>query len=432
MLKKASPSSIYVWIFLWLSFVACFLIYKTADASTYETANSSSTSARLRPVGVVTKGICQAFSYPQTLSISSLGAVLSTGSGEVTPYFYMSGGFSSEAEAVSNAPTSTLGNLWNNGNMGSATSTPHLLEVSTSTPVIIQGGTWNIVCFNSTGGTSGVAEYIWGSSSGSGAYAFGGSLLDSLNSVYVKLTGSAVDSISITSPANATTTNEFSNWGLSVSQATSTTSTSTDYYVKRIYVGASTSTMTIYAGGSNENPSGGSLSVYKPNPLGLGTWYAYAQLIYVSEVFNESSPIVATSSVISFTINAGLGASGYWGTPTSTASSSDWTITCDSTSGVFSNSLCNLANFLFIPNSESVSLFTSLGDLIKNKPPVGYFYAVQNSFDSFNSSASSSLTFVDLSNMEGGFFTLIKSSLSILLWVVAGFYLYNRINHLIL
>ncbi len=166
-----------------------FAMVSDASAASYVTTNSTSTTARIRPVGVSSdRSICQVF-QPGSLSATSLSAWFSVGSGGYNPYFQMSGPFASEALAVASAPTSTPGNLWNAGSMGTALTSPTYLTVATTTPVTFNSGSYYIACFKTSGGSSGVVEYIYGANTGGGASAYGGSLLDSLSRVYLKLEG---------------------------------------------------------------------------------------------------------------------------------------------------------------------------------------------------------------------------------------------------
>jgi len=144
-------------------------------AATYETTNSTTTTARIRPVGVSSdRSICQTFSPTASLFADSLSAWFSVGSGGYNAYFQLSGPFGSEASALASAPTSTPGNLWNVGNMGTAGTSPTYLTGATSTPVLFSSGSWYVVCFKTTGGSTSIVEYLYGNSSGGGASAGGG------------------------------------------------------------------------------------------------------------------------------------------------------------------------------------------------------------------------------------------------------------------
>ena len=237
-------------------------------------------------------------------------------------------------------------------------------------------------------------------------------------------------SISIIYPISTSTPiEEFTNWVVQVTTATSTTATSSDFYTKQIYIGSSASNLTTLSAGTSQIPATSTLLIYKPSALGLGTWYAQAELRYFTNIYDEGT-LVTSSSIISFIIDRGFGATGSWGSPTSTASSSEWTLTCDQSDGFFAKSLCFLAQALFIPSNDSTSIFQNVGDLVKTKPPMGYFTQIKNAISNLSSTASSTLSLPDLSGMNSTLFNPLKAILQLGLWFLFGFWLFNRMRHL--
>ena len=219
---------------------------------------------------------------------------------------------------------------------------------------------------------------------------------------------------------------DFSNWIVAFTTATSTTATSTDYYIKEVFVGSTTSTIVNLSGGASFGESPLDVPnnlIFNPNYL----YYAQARLIYyVAPNFN----LVATSSIISFTpsfeteteIEVGL-----YPIPTSTATSSLWTMTCDPESGFFQNSLCNLARFLFVPTQLSVRNLTDLKAEIELKPPIGYFKLIKDALINLDYSGFAAFTLVGVEGLETGLLDKIKDILSIIFYLIFGFWLLKRL-----
>jgi len=235
------------------------------------------------------------------------------------------------------------------------------------------------------------------------------------------------DSIEITYPENESTPfYDFSNWIVEFTTATSTTATSTDYYIKEVYVGSTTSTIENLSGGA----SFGESPLDVPNNLIFNpnyTYYAQARLIYyVTPNFN----LVATSSIISFTPSSetetGIG-EGLYPMPISTSTIEFWSITCDPESGFFQNSLCNLARFLFVPTQLSVTNLINLKDDIADKPPFGYFGLIKDALSDLSATGTPAFTLVGVEALEIDFLDKIKDAIKIILYLVFGFWLLRRV-----
>lgn len=255
--------------------------------------------------------------------------------------------------------------------------------------------------------------------------------LSTANVFYIIGYSTPYDSISITYPISTSTPiGEFSNWTISFQQATSTTASSADFYTKQIYEGATSTAINTLAGNTSVSPDllPSPAQISKPFALGTGTFYAQAQLRYFKNIYDQYGTLVATSSIISFTINQGFGASGSWSSPTSTATSTS--ITCDSTSGAFAYSLCFLAQALFIPSSDATNEFQNIGNLVSSKPPMGYFNQIKAAINSLSTNASSTFVLANLTSMNTTLITPIKTMLQLALWFVFGFWLFHRARHL--
>lgn len=230
------------------------------------------------------------------------------------------------------------------------------------------------------------------------------------------------DSIEITYPTS-TPPYDFSNWIVAFTTATSTTATSTDFYLKDIYMGLTTSTVDNLAGlgGSGESPQEiNNMLLLSPNT----TYYSQAVLSY----YKYEIQVVATSSIVSFTTsNLTESELSIYPIPTSTATSSEWVFTCDPESGFFQNSLCNLARFLFVPTSLSVRNLTDLKEEIELKPPIGYFNLIKDALSNIHATGTPAFTLAGIEDLETDFFDKIKDILAILFYIIFGFWLLKRI-----
>jgi len=235
------------------------------------------------------------------------------------------------------------------------------------------------------------------------------------------------DNIEIISPTS-TPAYDFSNWQLGFATATSTTATSTHFYLQRVYVGLSSSTIETFAGGVGvldspvSVPNVGALS---PNT----TYFSQAQLWYFHN-FQANKEVVATSDIVSFTTsNLSENELSYFDAPFSTSTTAEWTFTCDPTSGFFTNSFCNLARFLFVPTPASIQNFSDLKSQIETKPPIGYFSLIGEAFDNINASGTPAFTLTGVQALEDNFLTPFKAILTIVFYLLFGFWLLHRVRN---
>lgn len=285
------------------------------------------------------------------------------------------------------------------------------------------------------------AIFVYGTTSNNYANGYAKNLNDSytetdanINDIYFKVSEGADNFIDITSP-NSTSTPiaEFSEWGISYGTALPENS-DPDFYSKQVYVGTTTSTISTLAGATSfySEITPGEITITKPFGMlgGTGTWYAQAYLLHWDSSYDTTPEVVATSSVISFVLNSPQTVSGTFTTPTSTASSTDWVLTCDPDDPLIERSLCNVAKFLFYPDSTAMSNLSNIKDDLQNKPPFGYIQSVSDAIDNINYSATSSAGLVDLSDLSDNLFTPLKTVVSSILWIVFVFWLFGRARHL--
>ena len=240
-----------------------------------------------------------------------------------------------------------------------------------------------------------------------------------------KIHAAPADSIEITFPADTSTPPyDFSNWIIEFSTATSTTATSTDFYLKRIFTVLSTSTIIEVAGGSIELESPlniNNIFAFDPNT----TYFSFAQLRYFAD-FQAVGEIVATSDIISFTTsNLSENDLSFFDLPTST--STEFAVTCDPESGFFVNSFCNLARFLFVPTTQSIQNFSNLKEQITTKPPIGYFTLIKNEFTNLTATGTPIFVLEGLEGLETGFLDQVRDVLKILFFLIFGFWLLRRV-----
>lgn len=78
--------------------------------------------------------------------------------------------------------------------------------------------------------------------------------------------------------------------------------------------------------------------------------------------------------------------------PFSTSTNSGDNFTCDSASGFFANSLCNLMQWLFIPDNSSLQQFATIKEQLQSKPPFGYFGVYSTAISGLSSATSTTST----------------------------------------
>lgn len=110
---------------------------------------------------------------------------------------------------------------------------------------------------------------------------------------------------------------------------------------------------------------------------------------------------------------------------TSTSTAEALETTCDTTSNLFTNSLCKLGLFLFVPSEAVLSQFSSLQDDLQNKPPFGFLTAIISELENLES-ATATIALPDLSDLQDNFLTPLKVGISSLLFFMLAFWFFQR------
>lgn len=173
----------------------------------------------------------------------------------------------------------------------------------------------------------------------------------------------------------------------------------------------------------------GEVAIMKGNLLSAGSWFAQGELII------GTSTVKITSPDIAFSVLGGGGyfENFYYGVPTTTWATSTLPIqiTCDPEDSFFQYSLCKLAVWLFVPDSSQFNKFITLTDGIKNKPPIGYFYAVKSALEGLQSTSTKAfeLNATSTGALASPIFNPLKTGTGFTLWLTFGFWLFGRIRH---
>jgi hypothetical protein len=166
---------------------------------------------------------------------------------------------------------------------------------------------------------------------------------------------------------------------------------------------------------------GGVYSIPKNFPLVPGLWQG---IVCVED--NTGSCVTAlASTTITFTItspvNPGI-------TPIGTSTT---ITTCDPTSGLISNSLCQAFVWLFYPSQSSLNQFATIKATYQNKPPFGYFPLIQTAISNL-SNGTSSVVLITTST-ESSFdvvFGTIKTGISWVLYFLLGWWIFHKFKNI--
>jgi hypothetical protein len=109
---------------------------------------------------------------------------------------------------------------------------------------------------------------------------------------------------------------------------------------------------------------------------------------------------------------------------------------CESASSItevavcaFSTSMQQLLTLFFGVEPGILDGFVHLSNDIKNKPPIGYLTAIISDFGSLDGSGSGSYTLSIPTELQTAIFDPLKTGIAIILWLVFGVWLLNRIRH---
>jgi len=94
--------------------------------------------------------------------------------------------------------------------------------------------------------------------------------------------------------------------------------------------------------------------------------------------------------------------------------------------GCFMNGLA----VMFYPSQSAFNNFNSFVDLIKTKPPVGYFYVVKNNLDDLNATSISAFTVTIPSHIKEYLFTPFDVGIGGILWFFFAINFYKRLKHI--
>jgi hypothetical protein len=91
--------------------------------------------------------------------------------------------------------------------------------------------------------------------------------------------------------------------------------------------------------------------------------------------------------------------------------------------------LCNVYQWLFVPQSVSVDNFKSLGIILEQKAPFAYFYTIKNSLSALTSTSTPAFSLVASSTgaLNTSIFQPLKIGLTWLLWLMFGIFVIKRI-----
>ena len=165
--------------------------------------------------------------------------------------------------------------------------------------------------------------------------------------------------------------------------------------------------------------------IVKLNDLPIGNYQAQANLY-------NNNYIVATSSLITFTITGQPQLSTLYELPTTTWATSTlpFQITCDPDSSWYSYSICKVLVYLFVPNSNTLNKFNGLAAGISSKVPIGYFTEIREALEEFSSTTP--IFTLDIDETEPVYtevFEPIKTGLAWILWFAFAFWIFHRFRY---
>jgi len=252
----------------------------------------------------------------------------------------------------------------------------------------------------------------------SGTGALGSCGTDDL---YFKVEGN-LGTVSIAFPSDATSLRgDFNSWLLNYSAPSGDTTFVVHYGTSSTALSASSSIGLSLANGTY----GQNILVPKTDALSVGSYY-WAQANVV-----QSGSNIATSTMINFQVagNSTIDSFAQF-TPTApTSTSTDLTVTCDPNSSYFANSFCKLFQYLFVPDPAVWDNFKTLQNDLSNKPPFGYVSSVSSALGGLVSSSTPSTTGFNVLSGVSTLFTDLKTMLSWALWLIFGFWVFNKFRH---
>jgi hypothetical protein len=161
------------------------------------------------------------------------------------------------------------------------------------------------------------------------------------------------------------------------------------------------------------------IPVTLPNPLnGAGYTYFTTKLVLASD-----RSVIFDWSVITVDLYAGVSLGGGSGVGTGYQPAE-----CGITNlgGCFMNGLA----VMFYPSQQAFNNFNSFVDLIKTKPPVGYFYVVKNNLNNLTSTSTSAFTVTIPNHIKEYLFTPFDVGIGGILWFFFAINFYKRLKHI--
>lgn len=264
-----------------------------------------------------------------------------------------------------------------------------------------------------------------------------------IDDLYLILEQEPPDSVGFTFPENATSTSDFShfhlNWNVAeemenrgiiiVNYSTDPDKVIADTYEKAYNCfyninGCYRDVLVL----ENEMASSADETLFKHFNLSPSLWYAHAELF---RDYDAPDWIFLASSTINFTITTAPKIDTFWEIPTSTiTTSTPAQITCDPDDPFFQYSFCKLFLYLLVPQSDSFDKFSTLGQEIENKPPIGYFTQIKSILSNVNASGTPVFDIGNYSAFSASIFTPLRTGISWLLWLFFAVVIFNRVRHL--
>lgn len=150
--------------------------------------------------------------------------------------------------------------------------------------------------------------------------------------------------------------------------------------------------------------------------------YPYGQAIGdVGSAPASSSPVKDFYFLLADSLNNQ--ADSFYTPPFNAQQATSTAVLCDPNQGLIAGTLC----WLFIPQEGSFNQFGAI-DLIKNKPPIGYYYAIKLVFDENLSQTTSSLIATSTTNALSTILNPIQTAFSFFLWFLFAMWLFHRIR----
>lgn len=259
---------------------------------------------------------------------------------------------------------------------------------------------------------------------------------------YIIINGAGTDTIVFTNPTDSESkANDFSAWQFDYTLANATTSTDIWYAVDIDYVASSTGHTyheTINSYIPAEGQESGSILTYKNFLLSPDTYNATSTFYSIDlndcplpygqcGLFSEfASTTLATDNI---TFSTGGLASYFEDTYNSTSTISNLNATCDQASGLFATSICKVLITLFVPSQDALDQFDGIADLIKQKPPAGYFVALNTELTDYASGTASAAFSFNSAIEDFAPLVTLSEALEWLLWLAFGFWLIHRARH---